>query len=169
MALSLQFPQICLPVLVCICKMIRSSEIKTSFHSYASRLFTLIIVNLVIYFESDNFTNTGQLCYKEHLHGCFGWCFPMSGICCPFSFDIHYYHRHPCYQVVHEISMLYCKAYQSWLFHWNIICQIFPPRNCCFHFFNIVGLTFFFVFVYNFFNGGKPSFHHQNVFTCMSN
>lgn len=78
MALSLQFPQICLPVLVCICKMIRSSEIKTSFHSYASRLFTLIIVNLVIYFESDNFTNTGQLCYKEHLHVVLADVFPWA-------------------------------------------------------------------------------------------
>lgn len=53
--------QICLPVLVC--EMIRSSDIKTmSFHIRASHSFPLIIVNLVIYFESDNFTNTGQLC-----------------------------------------------------------------------------------------------------------
>lgn len=48
--------------------MIRSSDIKMSVHIYVSHSFPLTIVNLVIYFESDNFTNTGQLCYKEHLH-----------------------------------------------------------------------------------------------------
>ena len=145
--------------------MIRSSDIKMSVHIYASHSFPLTIVNLVIYFESDNFTNPGQLCYKEHLHvvlAVFPWAAyaAHSHWISSTTTDTHVirlYLKSGCWTV---------KLIKADHFTEILSARFFLQKIDAFIFSILWGWHFF--FACNLFKGGKLSFHHQSVFTYLS-